>query len=180
MTGIDAIDAILRCSPEAHIVVITALQDPELIARAIEAGASGFISKSRAADELLDVVRRAAAGEMVLPRGQAIGILQQLQRLRRRDAAGIRQDDLSAREIEVLQLFAEGLTSPEVAARLFISNRTVQSHVRSVLRKLAVHSKLQAVLWALRRGLIHLRTHDDGAAPRPLGRRPDTQKSASE
>ncbi len=158
MRGIDAIGAILRCSPEANVVVMTALQDSHLIAEAVDAGASGFISKTRAADELLEVVRKAAGGEMVLPEGRATEILHQLQRIHRGEAHGVPHENLSTREIEVLQAFAGGLSSSEVAARLFISDRTVQSHIRSVLRKLGVHSRLQAVLWALRRHLIELQT----------------------
>jgi DNA-binding NarL/FixJ family response regulator len=161
MNGIEAIAAMLQECPEANIVVITALQDARLIAKAIEAGASGFISKSRAADELLDVVRKAAAGEMVLPEGRATQILQQLQRIHRHGAPPPNAE-LTAREIEVLQAFADGLSSLQVASRLYISHRTVQSHVRSVLRKLDVHSKLHAVLWGLRQGCIQLTSDAPG------------------
>lgn len=156
INGIDATRRLLQGCPDANVVIITAFGDPHVMARAIEAGASGFISKARAADELIDVVRKAAAGEMVLPDGQATNILHQLHAARRRDATGVPIVELSKREVEVLQAFADGLTSAQVAERLFISERTVQSHVRSVLGKLHVHSKLQAVLWALRRGLIRL------------------------
>ncbi|HEX9124145.1 MAG TPA: response regulator transcription factor [Actinomycetota bacterium] len=155
--GIAATRDVLRTCPSAEIVIITALQDPHLIARAVEAGAAGFVSKTRAADELTGMIRAAAAGEMVLPEEQAGEILRQLQSSRRRSVVEGPEAQLSERELEVLQAFADGLTTEQVAAHLFISERTVQSHIRSVLSKLDLHSKLQAVLWALRQGLIRLR-----------------------
>jgi DNA-binding NarL/FixJ family response regulator len=137
------------------VVVISALHDPTLIARAVEAGASGFVAKTRAADELIHVIRAAAEGEIVLPEARAGEILRELQGMRRRSTSTL--PTLSAREIEVLQAFADGLSTSDAAVRLFISERTVQSHVRSILSKLSMSSKLQAVLWALRQGKIQLR-----------------------
>ena len=164
MDGIEAARQVLARCPSANVVVISSLHDPALIARAVEAGATGFIAKTRAADELIGVIRAAAEGEIVLPDARAGEILRELQGMRRRSASS--RPVLSPREIEVLQAFADGLSTGQTAQRLWISERTVQSHVRSILSKLGMSSKLQAVLWALREGSIQLR--DDPPTVRDL------------
>ncbi len=128
-----------------------------MIASAIDAGASGYVPKTHAADELVSVIRRAAAGEMVLPSKDIGAILGRLQKVRE-----IRTDEgqlvarLTPRELEVLQSLADGKSTDEIAQALFISPRTVRSHVKNVLAKLGVHSKLEAVTMALRYGVIRV------------------------
>jgi len=156
--GISATRDVLRSCPSAQVLIITALQDPQLMARAVEVGAAGFVTKTRAAEDLISMIRAAAAGEMVLPEARATEILRQLQSWRRRSVVEGSEARLSEREREVLQAFADGLSTQEVAGKLFISERTIQSHIRSILSKLGLHSKLQAVMWALRQGLIRLRS----------------------
>jgi len=160
LPGIDGIEAtrILRQrQPQARVVIITAFQQPDVIASAIDAGASGYVPKTHAADELVGVIRRAAAGEMVLPSKDIGAILGRLQKVRE-----IRTDEgqlvarLTPRELEVLQLLADGKSTAEIAQSLFISPRTVRSHVKSVLAKLGAHSKLEAVTMALRYGVIRV------------------------
>jgi DNA-binding NarL/FixJ family response regulator len=161
LPGIDGIEATRRLRevcPEAQIVAITALRADDLIARAIEAGASGFVPKSQAADELVEVIRRAAAGEIVIPAKDLTGTLQRLQKARAsREDAELAADRLTGREVEILQAIADGNATDRVAASLFVSPHTVNSHVRSILTKLGVHSKLDAVLFGLRQGLIAVR-----------------------
>ncbi len=160
LPGIDGIEAtrILRQrQPLASVVIITAYQQPDVIASAIDAGASGYVPKTHAADELVSVIRRAAAGEMVLPSKDIGAILGRLQKVRE-----IRTDEgqlvarLTPRELEVLQSLADGKSTDEIAQALFISPRTVRSHVKNVLAKLGVHSKLEAVTMALRYGVIRV------------------------
>ncbi len=160
LPGIDGIEAtrILRQrQPQARVVIITAFQQPDVIASAIDAGASGYVPKTHAADELVGVIRRAAAGEMVLPSKDIGAILGRLQKVRE-----IRTDEgqlvarLTPRELEVLQLLADGKSTAVIAQSLFISPRTVRSHVKSVLAKLGAHSKLEAVTMALRYGVIRV------------------------
>ena len=160
MDGVEAARRVVERCPSANIVVISSLYDPALMARAVEAGASGFVPKTRAADELLQVIRAAAHGEIVLPDARAGEILRELQTMRRRSRSSL--PTLSPRELDVLQAFADGLSTGEVAKRLWISERTVQSHVRSILAKLDMSSKLQAVLWALRNATIQLRADPSG------------------
>lgn len=163
--GIEATARLLEMCPEARVVAITALQDQELLADAVRAGASGFVPKTRAAEELVGVVRRAAAGEIILPSGNVAGILWRL-----KDAQQLQVDFdrrfalLTPREVEVLQALAEGRSTREVAARLFISPKTVRSHVDRILTKLEVHSKLDAVVLALRHGRLDPRPVATGLA----------------
>lgn len=160
LPGIDGIEAtrILRQGqPGASVVIITAYQQPDVIAAAIDAGASGYVPKTHAAEELVSVIRRAAAGEMVLPSRDIGAILGRLQKTRE-----IRTDEgrllarLTPREVEVLQALAHAKSTTEIAQSLFISPRTVRTHVKSVLAKLGVHSKLEAVTMALRLGVIRI------------------------
>lgn len=157
MDGIEATRTLRQTQPQASVVIITAYQQPDVIAAAIDAGASGYVPKTHAADELVGVIRRAAMGEMVLPSRDIAAILGRLQKTRE-----IRTDEgqllarLTPREIEVLQSLADGKSTTEIAQLLLISPRTVRSHVKSVLAKLGAHSKLEAVTTALRYGAIRL------------------------
>lgn len=158
MDGIEATRRLREVCPDAQIVAITALESGDLVARAIEAGASGFVPKSQAADELMQVIRRAAAGEIVIPAEDLAGTLHRLQESRT-SRAGAREsvDRLTSREVEILQAIADGKSTDQIAASLFLSPHTVSSHVRSILTKLGVHSKLDAVLFGLRNDLIQIR-----------------------
>lgn len=158
MDGIETTREIRSICPDTQVVVIAALQTPDLLARAVEAGACGFVPKSSAADQLVSVIHRAAAGEMVLPEKDTQAVLALLARAREQHRAGAEPDagPLSEREVEILRGLAEGKNTKELAEGLYISPYTVQSHVRNILMKLGVRSKLEAVLFALRAGIIEL------------------------
>jgi len=150
--GIEATRRIREAIPDVKIVLLTAVQSPEIIADALAAGACGYVPKTRAVDELLDVVRRAAAGEMVMPERDLAAVIEQLQGPRpSQGEMALRR--LTPRETEILQGLAAGETASQIAASLGISALTVQSHVKSVLAKLGVHSKIEAVTLAWRHGL---------------------------
>ena len=153
MNGIAATRAVLTSSPDTRVIVLTALMDPQVVEGAAAAGAIGFVSKQRAADDLLAAIRAAADGEEVF-RTQDLRALWPAGK-RAGDRPG--EFDLTSRELEVLQAFADGLSTDEVAATLFLSPRTVQGHVQSILAKLQVRSKLGAVLYGLRQGLVRLK-----------------------
>jgi DNA-binding NarL/FixJ family response regulator len=161
--GITAISSILKNCPGAQVVVVTALHDPTLLAQAVDAGAAGFLSKSEAIEDLVSVVRRAAEGDIVLPPDRVHEILRGVHDARLRAVSTDGGSALTKRELEVLQAFADGLDPAGVAERLYISPRTVHSHVRSALQKLDVHSTLQAVMLCLRRGLISLGARGESA-----------------
>jgi DNA-binding NarL/FixJ family response regulator len=151
--GIQATRRIRELAPGVKVVVLTAIQDPEIIADALAAGACGYVPKTRAVDELMDVVRRAAAGELVMPERDLAPVLEQLRGERSRSRAELSLRRLTPRETEILRALAAGETSTQIATRLGISALTVQSHVKSILAKLGVHSKIEAVTLAWRYGL---------------------------
>ena len=161
MDGVEATGRILEICPDARVVAISALQPDQVLTRVIEAGASGFVAKSRAADELVKVILRAAAGEIVLPEHDLPNVLDRLQRSkhRRRESQDL-VGRLTAREVEILEAFAGGKNTTEVARALVLSAHTVNSHLGSALAKLGVRSKLEAVLFALRNGAIQLPRSD--------------------
>lgn len=150
--GIAATRRIRQAVPDAKVVLLTGIQSPEVIADALAAGACGYVPKTRAVDELMDVVRRAAAGEIVMPEGDLAAVLERLQDARA-DTGGAALERLTPRETEILSALASGHTANEIAASLGISALTVQSHMKSILAKLGVHSKIEAVTLAWRHGL---------------------------
>jgi DNA-binding NarL/FixJ family response regulator len=155
MPGTDGIEATRRIReqvPGTKVVLLTAIQSPEVIAEALSAGACGYVPKTRAVDDLMDVVRRAAAGEIVLPERDLAAVLDQL-RGPQVSAAEAALARLTPRETEILRSLADGRTSNQVAQSLGISALTVQSHVKNILAKLGVHSKIEAVTIAWRFGL---------------------------
>ncbi len=159
LPGIDGIQATRRIremSPDAKVVVLTAMQDPEIIADALAAGACGYVPKTRAVDELMDIVRRAAAGELVMPERDLAPVIEQLRNGRAPQGERMLRR-LTPRESEILRTLAAGETTSQVAEQLGISALTVQSHVKSILAKLGVHSKIEAVTLAWRHGLAPAR-----------------------
>jgi len=155
--GIEATRRIRAMSPDTQVVIITGYEEPAMMARAIEAGACGFVPKTQTVDRLAGVIRGAAAGEMVLPSGDIRAVLGNLQAAHRaRTDAERLIDQLTSREVQILQSIAEGSSTKEVAESLFISQLTVQTHVKNILAKLGVHSKLEAVTFALRHELIRI------------------------
>jgi DNA-binding NarL/FixJ family response regulator len=140
--------------PEAGVVVLTSMHDPEFAAAALRAGVRGFVSKHRPIDKLVTLIRQAAAGEMVLTEETVPALLRR--RPVRDDDVQRAFDRLTPREMETLSVLASGRTTTESAAVLHISPLTVRSHVKQILSKLGVHSKLEAVTLALRHGVIDL------------------------
>ena len=155
MSGIEATRQIKEMSPATKVVIMTAHDDERLLVEAVEAGASGFLSKDEAAEEVLAAAKAAADGEVLIDPATLTRLLAQVAREReeQRDAHGL-LNDLTDREREILQLLAEGMRNDDIAAKLFISPQTVQTHVRNILGKLRVHSKLEAVSFAVKHGYI--------------------------
>ena len=155
MTGIEATRRIKEVSPSTKVVIMTAHDEDHLLVEAVEAGASGFLGKDEAAEELLSAAKAANDGEVLIDPATLTRLLAQVARQReaQRDAQNL-LDDLTDREREILQLLAEGMRNDDIAAKLFISPQTVQTHVRNILGKLRVHSKLEAVAFAVRHGAI--------------------------
>jgi DNA-binding NarL/FixJ family response regulator len=159
-TGADAARDIKARWPAARIVMLTALADDETILESIRAGADGYLTKDRAVEDVVSAVRAAHAGETLLPRAVIIGIAQRVAAARDRDDKW-QVEPLTPREIEVLRALTEGLSTPEICARLFIAPNTLRTHVQNIMGKLRVHSKLEAVAFALRHRLVEPPRYED-------------------
>jgi two-component system NarL family response regulator len=153
-TGADATRAVKQRWPTARVVMLTALVDDETVLESIQAGADGYLTKDRAVDEVVSAVRQAHAGETLLPRAVIIGIAQRVAAARDRGADRQQVDPLTPRELEVLRALTDGLSTPEICERLFIAPNTLRTHVQNIMGKLRVHSKLEAVAFALRHRLV--------------------------
>ena len=145
MGGVQAIQAIRGQFASAKVIVLSTYEGDEDIHRALEAGASTYLLKDTLSKDLVRVIRAVFAGERTLPAPVA-------QRL----ADRMLQPALTAREVEVLRLIAQGLRNKEIAGRLGISEETAQSHVRNILSKFGLHDRTEAVAVAVRRGIVHL------------------------
>jgi two-component system response regulator NreC len=146
-SGLDVIPTIREESPTTQIVVLTAHREPALARQALNAGALGYVLKDAAHDELVKAVRDAAAGQSFL--GPGLGAL-----LASEPSAG-GPSALSERESGVLSLIALGHTNAEIAAQLYLSVRTVESHRSHIQRKLQLSTRAELVGYALERGLIN-------------------------
>jgi two-component system response regulator NreC len=145
-SSLEAIPAIRAEFPETQIVVLTMQEEPAFARHALGAGALGYVLKEAADDELVEAVRRAAAGETYLnPRLGA--------RMASEPPPGP-PDDLSEREVDVLRLIALGHTNAEIAEQLFLSVRTVETHRAHIQQKLSLSSRAELVRYALERGLM--------------------------
>jgi DNA-binding NarL/FixJ family response regulator len=155
MSGIEATRQIKFLSPATNVVIMTAYPSDRLLVEAVEAGASGFLRKTEGVDEVLAAVKAAAAGEILIDRMELARLLPLVARERevQRDA-DVLLGHLTERELQILQLLGEGLRNDDIATRLFISPQTVQTHIRNILTKLGVHSKLEAVVFGLRHGAV--------------------------
>jgi len=157
MTGIQATRRIKEISPATKVVIMTAHDEDRLLVEAVEAGASGFLSKDEAAEDLLAAAKSAAEGEVLIDPTTLTRLLAQVSREREEERDALRLlGDLTDREREILQLLARGKRNDDIAKELFISPQTVQTHVRNILGKLRVHSKLEAVAFAVRHGVIQV------------------------
>jgi DNA-binding NarL/FixJ family response regulator len=145
MSGVAAIKAIRAAHPEARFIVVTTYEGDEDIHRALEAGAHGYIIKGMPYQVLVQALQRVHAGGRFLPPPVANAL-----------ASRMPDSDLSARELEVLNLLVGGKSNKEIAQRLGITEATVKSHVSAILMRLNVEDRTQAVVTALQRGLVHL------------------------
>ena len=154
LDGVEATRQITRLVPEAQVVMLTMHADGEVMARAIQAGAIGYLVKDCAITDVVSAVRLAASGESVLSPDLALSMLADVKKTAIDPGTG--HAPVSAREEQVLQLVADGLSLPEVAAELFISVKTVKNHLASIYAKLDARDRTQAVLRAVRMGIIRL------------------------
>lgn len=160
LDGVEAARQIHRNNPEIHIVMLTMHADAEVLTRALSAGAVGYLVKDCSMAEVVEAVRLASNGDTALSVDLAASMLQEVQKLSLLPAqtslSPPAEQIITRREEEVLQLIAEGLSTPEVAAHLYISVKTVKNHLASIYAKLDSRDRTQAVVRAVKMGIIHL------------------------
>ena len=164
VSGIEATRRILQENPHIGIILVTMYDDPESAFAGMRAGARGYVLKEAEPDELLRAVEAAQRGEVMLCPIIAEKVLEHFRSGLLPKQPGLPYDALSQRELEVLQHAAEGLSNKQIAERLVISEKTVKNHVANIFSKLHVNDRTQAVLYALRQGLV--RIGDEAASPR--------------
>jgi DNA-binding NarL/FixJ family response regulator len=153
-TGVDATRIIKARWPNARVVMLTAVDDDEVVLESIQAGADGYLTKDRAVEDVVATVRAAHAGATLLPRSVIVSIARRVAAARDRQVDKPPIETLTRRELEVLRALVEGLSTPEICERLFITPNTLRTHVQNIMGKLHVHSKLEAVAFALRHRLV--------------------------
>lgn len=158
MSGLEVVATIIKTSPRTRVVLLTASESAEDLLAAVKAGASGYMTKDTPLPRLVaamnDVLDGGAAVSPAMG-GKLFSSLRDL--LRHQGTTSGRQPELTGRELEILTLVGEGKTSREIADQLYISENTVRNHVRNILDKLGMKSRIEAVNWAHREGLIEVR-----------------------
>jgi DNA-binding NarL/FixJ family response regulator len=144
-SGIDAMIAVRAEFPEARVIVLTTFEGDVEIQRALEAGARGYMLKSMPPKELVEVIRQVHAGKKRIPAQLAAQLAEHLS-----------DEDLTAREIEVLNQIAGGNRNRDIAEKLFITEETVKVHIKHIMDKLGANDRTQAVAIGVRRGIIEL------------------------
>jgi len=151
--GVECTRRLLEEFPDLQVLVMSASDERSDVLAAVKAGAQGYVLKSSSRAELLDAVRRCAAGEAVFTPALAGLVLGEYRRMATEPDDQAKAPTLTDRETEVLRLVAKGLSYKEIAERLVVSHRTVQNHVQSVLRKLALHNRVELTRYVIDQGI---------------------------
>ncbi len=154
--GVEACRQVKEAGIRSSVEMLTMHADQDVLANAIRAGASGYLTKDCSTREIAEAVRMAAEGETVLSPQLARSMLEEVRRIDEPTASEEPDKVVSKREEEVLQLIADGCSTPEVAAQLYISQKTVKNHLASIYQKLDARDRTQAVLQAVRMGIVSL------------------------
>jgi DNA-binding NarL/FixJ family response regulator len=153
LDGLQATRDILAADPSARILILTTFDHDEYVYGALEAGASGFVLKDDPPEQLIAALRTVAAGDALLSPAVTKRVIRQFTRLPR-PAAPKAVDELTARELDIFRLIADGLSNAEISQRLFISDTTVKTHVTHILQKLDLRDRVQAVVLAYQTGIF--------------------------
>jgi DNA-binding NarL/FixJ family response regulator len=156
-SGIEACLTIKDAAPSAKILMLTVSEEEADLYEAVKNGASGYLLKDASIDEVAQAVQLVADGQSLISPSMATKLLDEFKQMsvvgRRQDVAAPR---LTERELEVLRLVARGLNNRDIAKQLFISENTVKNHVRNILEKLQLHSRMEAVMYAVREKLLDI------------------------
>ncbi len=153
MNGIEATRLIKEKMPQTAVLALTMYEDDQYFFEMLKAGASGYVPKRAAPDDLVNAIRTVSRGEVFLYPSLAAKLVQDFLY---RDENEDEGDNLTPREQEVLVLIAEGLTNPEIAEKLIISVKTVDRHRENIMRKLNMHNRIELVKYAIKKGYIDL------------------------
>jgi len=157
MNGIEATRKIKESAPETAVLALTMYEDDQYFFEMLKAGAAGYIPKRAAPDALVNAIRTVQRGEVFLYPSMATYLVEDyLQRDEAPEDEKVDLADLTPREVEVLELIAKGLTNAEIAENLTISVKTVDRHRENIMRKLNIHSRIDLVKYALKKGIIDL------------------------
>ena len=156
LSGIEACALIKGQAPAVKIIMLTASDEEADLYDAIKNGASGYLLKDSSIDEVSQAIRLVASGQSLISPMMAAKLLAEFKAISGVDAKPLRLPKLTDRELEVLNLVARGLNNREIADKLFISENTVKNHVRNMLEKLQLHSRIEAVMYAVRQRLLDL------------------------
>ena len=157
--GIDAAQAIKEAVPHTKILMLTISDEEEDLYDAIKVGASGYLLKEISIEEVADSIRQVHAGQSLISPSMASKLLTEFAAMARKDEEKQQMPTprLTDREMEVLTLVAQGLNNRDIAKELFISENTVKNHVRNILEKLHLHSRMEAVVYAVREKLLEIK-----------------------
>ena len=144
-TGIEACKAIKEAVPSAKIIMLTVSDEEADLYEAVKSGASGYLLKDSSIEEVAQAVRVVADGQSLISPSMAVKLIDEFKQMSKPE-----------RELEVLRLVAKGMNNREIAKQLFISENTVKNHVRNILEKLQLHSRMEAVMYAVREKLLDL------------------------
>jgi DNA-binding NarL/FixJ family response regulator len=155
-SGIESCLAMKDAAPTARIIMLTVSDDESDLYDAVKNGASGYLLKDSSIDEVSQAIRVVADGQSLISPSMAIKLLDEFKQMSRGGRAVSTSPKLTDRELEVLRLVARGLNNREIAKQLFISENTVKNHVRNILEKLQLHSRMEAVMYAVREKLLDI------------------------
>jgi len=152
LNGIEATKQIKQLLPTTAILILTAYESEQYILAILEAGAAGFLLKNVKGTQLLEAIRSVYAGESVLQPSTTRRVIDQLINKAAKTEELSAVNPLTEREIEVLKMAARGVSNKDIADQLYLSNRTIQTHLSNIFKKLSVGSRTEAILYGLKRG----------------------------
>ena len=156
MSGIEATRAISEAVPTAKILMLTVSDDEEDLYEAVKAGATGYLLKEISIEEVANAIRAVVTGQSLISPSMASKLLSEFNNLAKQAQQKVIAPKLTDRELQVLKLVAQGMSNREAAETLFISENTVKNHVRNILEKLHLHSRMEAVVYAVREKLLDI------------------------
>jgi DNA-binding NarL/FixJ family response regulator len=154
LSGTEACVTIKQVAPSAKIIMLTMSDDEADLYDAIKNGASGYLLKDASIDEVSQAIRLVADGQSLISPSMAVKLIDEFKQMSRPEREHVPGLRLTDRELEVLRLVAKGMNNREIARDLFISENTVKNHVRNILEKLHLHSRMEAVVYAMREKLL--------------------------